>query len=70
MRSAMAPERLALPMAPAVLRRANAYRIPGDCGVNESGILLRAFSSELLELLIAHCGEVDAVRGVLGRGLC
>jgi len=68
MRSAMAPERLALPMAPAVLRRANAYRIPGDCGVNESGILPGAFS-DCLQLLIAHCGEVDAVRGVLGWGL-
>ena len=51
-------------------RRYYAERTPtisgGDCAVNESGILPIAFSSELFELLIAHCGEVDAVRSILG----
>jgi len=68
MRGAMSPERAALPMEPAMLRGAS-LPYSGDCGVNESGILPVAFSGELLELLIAHCGEVDAVRGVLGWGL-
>jgi len=70
MRGAMSPERSALPMAPAVLRCVDACYIRGDCGVDASGILPCAFSSELLELLLAHCGEVDAVRSVLGRVLC